>query len=284
MSKLICNGENHKKLRDFFKSEDTNICTIIAPIGCGKTTLWKEVTDELKLNTLLYDNENKKNIQTIKDEIKKSYGFNFFIETVVIIEDVEDDKQKYQILFDTFPKFKFVITCLIKYNPSNEKVYDEIILNIPSVNDIQVYMRESGYKYNKITIRDILKKTRNDMRQVFILLENSTIKESRDFYSNNVYEIVTDIFMSKRKNVDEKVIKCSNDIFSIPPMIHENYISFCNNKNIIKASLEICYGDIIHTYMYKNAEWDYIPYVICQSVLHPIIRCKYTMDTVFCFF
>ena len=276
---MLGNEENKKKFLDYINSEEDNIILIYGPIGSGKTIFWKESLNDY--NCIIYDNENKKSVQNIKEEIQKIYGFNFFMKNVIILEDTEEDKQKFQILFDEFPKMKFVLTSSIKnYVPSLTNEYKVINIEIPNENLIQEYFKTKSKKINKTKIKTILKQNENDIRQLFIQLENNFMKDSKDKLLTSIYSVVNKVFSKERTNMDLMITNGSLDIFSIPPMIHENYVTKCKtNKILLKNSLDVCYGDILHTYMYKNADWDFIPYVICQSILNSSYNC-YPLETV----
>ena len=259
------------KLNIFLNQKKENKLIIHGLYGVGKTYFINKYFENSEYNLIKFDASTKKSMNYIKGEITKSVNYCMFMKFIVIIDECEAFFNEKMNIFDIDIKnFKYIFicetNCYIKHKDKyNFKHKIEYINNEAEI--IEILSNELGI--GEMNVKESLKNyVGSDVRQ---MIYNLKYKFSGDIdkLSDDIYKSF-DTILQNRDNFKLICQVSSIDIFSIPPMFHENYLSCIKKNKLYDVSYDICLGDIIHTYMYKNNEWNLIDYVTYLSIIKPL--------------
>jgi DNA-binding ferritin-like protein (Dps family) len=262
-----------EQLKSWLSNED-NYLILHGEIGCGKTYLCEKSLSEAKCNPIIFDFDNKTTYQALLNTIKESYGFKVFWNYVYIFDNAHiyfSDKSEIDFLSQQFPDIKIIFIIVNEEKSAFEKKIKftrHMFLQVePPL--ASVIKKKHNLKQTATEIKQLIKKYKSDLRQVIYNCQYAELS-TKDFQFSNMYDILHFAF---RKKIDTKSLIQSCDVFSGPVMVHENYTK-CKKTNMCNVSLDVLIGDLFHTYMYKNACWDFSEYVIFASVISPLEKCS----------
>ena len=186
-------------------------------------------------------------------------------DVVNIYEPTED--QKMNILVNICEKEKIYFEDLITAKYLINNIQNDYRILLQSLEDLKF-----RYKNESIDINDI-----NSYLEII---------HKKDKY-NNIYEVTNNLFMNY-KNIEDILIKFSNNKSNIPLMVHENYIKYIktNNKyNTLKLIQNIAENisdaDILDNYIFSNQEWDLQNMYGCLSCVIPSYYITHNTSKIF---
>lgn len=256
-------------------TNNVQYCIVKGDIGCGKSYTVTKTLKKNNCNQLLFDIDTKTTYPNFISKLKESYNFKTFWNYIYVIDNAGaffNDKGDIDFIVNEFPDIKmmFIISTLDE-NAFLKKIkttnYTTIHIKPPTNSQLKKIFKLSQSVQE---IKEIMKESSNDIRQLIYKCKYEIGNSVKDKQLTNMYSLCEEMF-DKNVTVDE--ITQHADIFILPTMFHENYIK-CNKINVSDISYDVCIGDIFHTYMYKNANWDYMDFVIYTSVVQPLSKCN----------
>lgn len=248
---------------------DVMFLLIHGNIGVGKTYVLEDTLKKTNYQYIVHDIETKTNYINLKKKLSESYGFQYFSKLVIIFDNAHQyfiDKNDINFLNHDFPKMKFVfVLSTSDRSLLTKKIsipFESVEILPPSAQHLKNF-----YKINCTIskIKKLMRMNNNDIRQLLFQL-NYNVSTTKDVQLTNIYKLMENIFT---KDISHTQILNNSDIFIMPTMMHENYI-YCRSVDYIKLSYDICIGDLMHTYMYKNTLWEFSPFVIYISLVSPM--------------
>lgn len=267
------------------KNEFNKIIVCIGYSGTGKTSMLKEIFKELK-----YDYKEFYNQDTFKSDINTYINYKtisqFFKKEkkLIFIDDLEilsNDKGFINYILNLDNK-NIPIVCVIN------KIYSRKFTDFKKKSEIfyiQKPTMDKCYKYiiticnnenyeidkNKLkNIKEFIKNTNFNIKNILLnldsLLHNSKNTIDYNEVDTDLYDNI-DILIKNKYSINELEKLIVGDITLISMLLHENFFTYFNKKNIKKIEEpniiniyenilnDICLSDNIERYIYENNSW-----------------------------
>jgi len=314
LSEIIGNKENIETFKNWIKNFNYNknqSIIISGNQGICKTLTIKLILEELNYN-IKFINCNEIKDHRIYDDFKNYYNFSKSIynkfnlnnkKIAIIFDEIENitltSEKKYIInIYKENNKYNYFPLIFISNNQHTKLLYDlkkgcnEIIFNIPSLDDIKLLIKNISLNENlKIENDSIIEKlinfSQNDIRRLIILFQELSF----NVVDNYIDESLINLFIenSKKKNIIIGLFNSTKNIINdyleydniiklyeiekvlLPLMIHENYLKKIsktlekkNNNKFLKNDVfdiisniadSISIGDNIETSIYTDQNW-----------------------------
>lgn len=282
-------GNGMKPIINDINSRLRSIHVISGSSGTGKTSLVEFIAKHNKLDLLTFDAGVKRSLKYIKDTIQTfiNYGSNkgifmdefeiFFIENIGAQTLLQDLSTYINIPIFIAINSKFLYK-LKKIYPLKSNITSHSILS-PSRTIIINKFCKLNPNYNKKYIQYIVDRAYPDIRSMknHLQMKNSDIE-------NNVFEIecqeIFKLIVDKTdSSLETKMLQAKKDMFTLIPIMHENYLklSKIDNQKII-ADL-ISTSDVYHTKMYETQDWNTSYLAILCGLLLPSHYVKLKTNT-----
>ena len=274
-------SESVTEIEETLKFSSKSVILLYGASGCGKTSIVDYLLQSLEFKEICIDAQFVKSQKTF-NEIISNVQYSYYVKTCIVFSDFEN------ILNDNI--YNKIIKQAVLQIPHNIiftlhiDFYDKFKKCFSDISVIE-------FKLKNVTIDEMSKKLTEICKQEKIKCTKKTLQsclshlpDIRKCIQNLEYVNNKDIaFVHSSDKIvcflnNDNVPMSSFDMFTMVPLIHENYIKICSQKMMTDMTKSIVFADIIQTHCYKHQSWDFSLYCIiyiCGVLKNSILKKKY---------
>ena len=266
----------------------SHIHIILGASGTGKTSLINMIAKHNNLDLKVFDAGVKRSLKYIIEsfttfiQFGKNKGVFFDEFEIVFTENIGA-----QALLNELNKycgFPIFIALNTKFNIKLQKILSHKlkfkVYNI--INPSRTIIINKCIKLykglDKRIIQEVVDKKYPDIRSILNYFNMPVVDVSQNIFEIDFKEIFKFI-INKSTYLDIKLLQCKKDLFTMIPIMHENYLKMTPTHSHSVISENISISDVYHTKIYDKQDWhmSYLP-AVC-GILLPSLHVKMKNNT-----
>ena len=274
-------SETITEIEESLRLSSKSVILLYGASGCGKTSVVDYLLHSLKFKEICIDAQFIKSQKTL-NEIISNVQYSYHVKTCIVFSDFENilnDNIYNKIIKQAVLQIphNIIFTLHIDYYDRFKKCFSDI-----SVMDFKlenVTIDEMSKKLTEICKKEKMKCTKKSLQSCLYNLpdirkciQNLECVNNKDMvFAHNADKI--SCFLN-----NDNIPLSTFDMFTMIPLIHENYIKICSQKTMKNMSESIVFADIIQTHCYKHQSWDFSLYAlmyICGILKISVLKKKY---------
>ena len=279
---FIGNKDAIIKIKNLINSEPLSKCILIkGPPVSGKTTLIKEILNELNINynyIVASNLPNKKNISNFMDHYFNTYNiadliFNVEQKNALIIDNLETLNNNHKHCIVELSKKcnktdKVIIFITNKNHFKCSKIINDMshvnTISYPTESEITCFIKANYPQFNDDWIKLAIKHSNKNIKDIYYFISNNKIVPQIKTCDNNLFNIVYKL-LTNYSSLEEVIKYYNNDKYLLPLIFHENYLQYLDKINIhvndknnimINVMKSLIDYDQLDNYMYAFQYWD----------------------------
>jgi len=280
---MIGNYDQREEIRDWLNQNNNKVLLLIGPLGCGKTSIVKEIVESANCSYSSFGAEDtsKNNLEKIKQSAESKGLMNFFEDKkcIVIIDDLqntilESSNMNLFIQFITQRKKRINHIICISADPEGsrlselKKIVQVVHFTPPNINETINFLSEKR-NCSKTVAKRVAEKYPGDIRTMLQIIpmqaKKITIRslDTINVRDNNLpIQTFTKKIFHEELSVQEINRGFENDSYFITLLLHENYPRLYDDiDNITDFAENLSLVDTIERKTYRETNWDLFPYI-----------------------
>ena len=277
--------------------DSKKLIILYGPTGSGKSTIVANALREAQYCPLWIDSRTRRSIQTIQNDVSTAVYYNgTFVQNAIVADELEcmlsetfPMGQMLSVLNEAVARVPVVLICHKSCEEKLTKLTCKIDCTVlytqkPSIAALVTLCESKRCTLTKKEIRRRCVANNGDIRKLLANLSNA---EDCELLSENAMSHC-ELFAQVMNRDDSlptgtRVNLAFSNIFSLIPMVYENFVHLVPTNNHWKALSFLCEGDVLHTHLYSHQSWTMYYACVITAVLCTRALCTLQSNEPICY-